>query len=80
MRAVSISRVVEQPRIPFEYEARIADDLHAARTRLDAALASARLSGAEHRLRIDAIDSYMKERAGPFIRGNLYDVWTMRHH
>jgi hypothetical protein len=48
---------VEQPRFAFEYEARIADDLHAALTRLDAALASGRITEAEHRSRIDAIGS-----------------------
>ena len=55
----------------------MADDLNLALTRLDAALASGKISGAEHRLRIDAIGSYIKERGVPFVRGNLYDAWTI---
>jgi hypothetical protein len=55
----------------------MADDLNAALTRLDAALASGRISGADHRLRIDAIGSYIEERGAPFVRGNLYDAWTI---
>jgi len=66
---------VEPPRFPSEHEVRIADDLNAALTRLDAALASGRISGAEYRRRIDAIGSYIGRRV-PFVRGNLYDAWT----
>jgi hypothetical protein len=66
---------VEQPRFPFESEAQFADDLHAALTRLDAALAREQISSAEHRQRFDAIDSWIKQRS-PLSKGSLYDAWA----
>lgn len=58
----------------------MADDLHAALTRLDAALAREQISSAEHRQRFDAIDSWIKQRS-PLTKGSkgsLYDAWAMR--
>ena len=53
----------------------MADDLHAALTGLDAALASGQITDAEHRSRFDTIDSYIKERS-PLTRGSLHDAWA----
>jgi hypothetical protein len=53
----------------------MADDLNAALARLDAALASGRITDAEHRSRFDTIDSYIKERS-PLTKGSLYDAWA----
>jgi hypothetical protein len=71
---------VKQPRFYFERETQIADDLHAALTRLDAALARTQISSAEHRRRIDAIGSWLQQRGflSGLERGTLYDAWTIR--
>ena len=68
---------MEQPRFPSEPDLRMADDLHAALTRLDAALAREQINSAEHRQRFDAIDSWIKQRS-PLTKGSLYDTWAMR--
>jgi hypothetical protein len=72
---------VKQPRFPSKREIQIADDLGAALTRLDAALARTQISNAEHRRRFDAIGSWLEQRGVLFGfdgRGTLFDAWTIR--
>jgi hypothetical protein len=54
----------------------MADDLNAALTRLDTALAREQITTAEHRQRFDAIDSWIKQRS-PLSKGSLYDAWAL---
>ena len=70
-----------EPRFLPEREVQVAEDLSAALTRLDAALERNQITRTEHRVRFDAIGSWLKHRGVLFGfdgRGNLYDAWTVR--